>query len=180
LRELVVMSGPPGVGKSTVVSRVILKLKSAGAMVGGCTTPEKRVKGSRVGFDIRNLTDGGSAEMASVSSKLGPRVGKYRVNLANLSSVGRSALSEAARRSEVIVVDEVGPMELVSPEFKKGVFDCIESGKPMLVVVHERMEDDLLVRLRGEASLSLEVSTTNRDELADVIVQALLRGAEPR
>ena len=52
------LTGPPGVGKSTIVSRVILRLKSAGVIVGGCSTTERKVKGARVGFEVLNLTDG--------------------------------------------------------------------------------------------------------------------------
>ena len=169
------VTGSPGVGKSTVVSKVVLKLKSAGIIVGGCTTSEKRAGGARVGFEIRDLSSGRTGDLASARSKIGPRVGRYRVNLTDLANIGGVALEAASSHSELIVVDEVGPMELVSPEFRKGVRRCIDSGKPMLAVVHERLEDDLLNELRVRAKAIIALTVENREAAVDELSEALLK-----
>jgi nucleoside-triphosphatase len=169
------VTGSPGVGKSTVVSKVVMKVKSAGVIVGGCTTAEKRAGGARTGFEIRDLSSGRTGELASAASKVGPRVGRYRVNLTDLARIGGEALESASSSSEMIVVDEVGPMELVSPEFRKGVHLCIDSEKPMLAVVHERLEDDLLVELRDKAAAIITLTVENRDSAADELADALLK-----
>jgi nucleoside-triphosphatase len=156
------------------VSRVVLKLKSAGVIVGGCSTAEKKAKGARVGFEVLNLTDGTRGELASLTSSLGPRVGRYRVNLADLSAIGAAGLSKAAASSEVIVIDEVGPMELVSPEFRRGVRACLDSGRPILAVVHERLEDDLLTELRERARETIIITVENRDQAVDGLAGSLL------
>jgi nucleoside-triphosphatase len=174
LSEIWLLTGPPGVGKSTVVSRVVLRLKSAGVIVGGCVTAERRQKGTRVGFDVRDLTNGTQGELASVTRPLGPRVGKYRVNLIDLASVGAKGLSDAVAASELIVIDEAGPMELVSPEFRRALRSCMLSGKPLLAVVHEQMEDDLLMELRSLAKEVIEVSQSNRDGVADRLSEDIL------
>ncbi|MDA4126753.1 MAG: NTPase [Thaumarchaeota archaeon] len=168
------VTGPPGVGKSSLVSKVIMRLKSAGVIVGGCTTYERRSKGIRMGFEVLDLSSGRKGELASVDSKLGPRVGRYRVNLTDLAEIGAAGLVAAAVSSELIVIDEVGPMELVSPEFRRGVKKCIDSGKPVLAVVHERLEDDLLNELRGKAKLIFILSVENRDATAEEVGAALL------
>ena len=177
MSSILLVTGPPGVGKSTLVSRVVLKLKSAGVILGGCATAELRSGGSRVGFEVRDLTNGRKGELASVTSRFGPKVGRYRVNLEDLAKVGAAGVEGAASGSEVIVIDEVGPMELVSPEFRRGVQRCIESGKPMLAVVHERLEDDLLTELRSEAAATFVLTVENRDTLADEVSSALLKAA---
>jgi len=169
------VTGSPGIGKSTVVSKVALRLKSAGVIVGGCTTAEKRSGGARVGFEIRDLSSGRTGELASATSKFGPRVGRYRVNLTDLASVGGAGLEAAASGAEVIVIDEVGPMELVSPEFRRGVRRCIDSGKPMLAVAHEKLEDDLLGELRRKASSITPLTIENRDGAADELSATLLQ-----
>jgi nucleoside-triphosphatase len=174
LGSIWLVTGPPGVGKSTVVSRVVLRLKSAGLIVGGCTTTERRVKGERVGFEVRDLTNGTQGELASVARNLGPKVGKYRLNLADLASVGAKGISDAALRSELVVIDELGPMELTSPEFRKAVRSCLDSGKPILAVVHERLEDDLIIEMRSKAKEEVELSQYNRDEEADRLGKEIL------
>ena len=168
------ITGPPGVGKSTTVSKVVLKLKSSGIIVGGCSTSEMRSGGARTGFEVRDLTSGRSGQLASVSLRFGPRVGRYRVNLADLARVGAAGLEAAASSSELIVIDEVGPMELVSPEFRKAVKKCIESGRPLLAVVHERLDDDILNELRSKATAQFVLSVEDRDRVADELGAALL------
>jgi nucleoside-triphosphatase len=127
-----------------------------------------------VGFAVRDLTSGRTGELASVSSKFGPRVGRYRVNLTDLAKVGAAGLEAAAAVSEVIVIDEVGPMELVSPEFRRAVQRCILSGKPILAVVHERLEDDLLSELRSKATATVTLSVDTRNRSAEELGDALL------
>lgn len=174
------VTGPPGVGKSTAVAKVVLKLKSAGVIVGGCTTAEKRAGGVRVGFAVRDLSSGRVGELASATSKFGPRVGRYRVNLTDLAEVGAAGVSTAAASAEVVVVDEVGPMELVSPEFRRAMRSCIDSGKPMLAVAHERLDDDLLNELRSRATGLFTLSVENREEVAEELYSTLLQAAGGR
>jgi len=174
--DIWLITGPPAVGKSTLVSRVVLRLKSRGMIIGGCTTAEKRLGGVRVGFEVKDLTNGTKGELATTTGKLGPRVGKYRVNLADLAAFGAKGLSDAADHSELIVIDEIGPMELVSPDFRRAVRKCIESGKPILAVVHERLEDDLLTEFRAKAKEVVELDTNNRDEVADVLLDEIASG----
>ncbi len=140
--------------------------------MGGCLTSEKRVSGQRVGFRIRDLLTDEEGELASVTSRLGPRVGRYRVNLNDLSAVGGRALERAAREADLIVVDEIGPMELTSPDFRRSLRGCIASGKPILAVVHERMNDPLieeLKRISGETTIV--VGLENREGLVAEITR---------
>jgi nucleoside-triphosphatase len=173
------VTGPPGIGKSTLVSKIVLRLMSNGVIVGGCTTSEKRSRGERVGFEIRDLTNGTQGELASVTGKLGPRVGKYRVNLQDLASVGARGLSDAAVSSELVVMDELGPMELTSPEFRRAVRTCIDSRKPILAVVHERLEDDLIAELRSKATETLELSQDNRDAETERLAKTIAAELNP-
>ena len=172
-----VLTGPPGIGKSTIVSKLILRLKSLGVIVGGCATFERRAKGTRVGFELRDLSTGMTGELASISGRLGPKVGKYRVNLVDLSKIGAAGLSRAAASSELIVIDELGPMELVGPEFRRSVRECIDSGKPIVAVVHERLEDDLINEVKEKAARVIVLSLENRGnvvaELTDELAAAL-------
>ncbi|MDG6898299.1 MAG: NTPase [Nitrososphaerota archaeon] len=173
------ITGTPGVGKSTIVSRIVLRMKAKGMIVGGCLTAEVREKGERVGFEIRDLTSERRGRLATVKGKLGPRVGKYRVNLQDLAIIGAKGLEQAAESSELIVIDEVGPMELVSPEFRRGVKACIDSGKPMLAVIHLRLEDDLLNELKSKARKTFEVEINNRDEVEQELLAEMEREVRP-
>ena len=161
--KLWLVTGPPGIGESTLVSKVVFTVRSRGHGVGGCLTKEVRKGRERTGFRLIDLLSGNEAELASVGG-LGPRVGKYRVNISNLSKLGGGSLLGAAKIADFVVIDEVGPMELTSPEFRKGVQACLASGKPMLIVLHESMKDPLIEEISGQPNSKLiELTLHNRE-----------------
>lgn len=113
-KRLLLVTGSPGVGKTTVLLRVIEALKSKGYGVGGILSREVRSDGSRIGFEVQDLNSGRKGWLASINQQQGPQVGRYRVNLEDLNGVGVKAIGEANQSSDVVVVDEIGPMELFS------------------------------------------------------------------
>jgi nucleoside-triphosphatase len=175
------LTGPPGIGKSTVVSRVIFLVRSKGYGVGGCLTRERRRGKERIGFTIIDLMSGLEAPLASSDSALGPRVGRYRVDVRGLSGVGAVALHQAAANAELIVIDEVGPMELTSPDFKRGAEECLRSGKPVLAVVHEKMKDPLIDDIKALPDKEfIEVTLHNREGLPKSLAESILAALPPQ
>jgi nucleoside-triphosphatase len=169
------LTGPPGIGKSTLVSKVVFAVRSKGYGVGGCLTREVRKGRERTGFRLVDLLSGNEAELASITG-LGPRVGKYRVNVTNLSTLGAGSLLRAAEVADFIVVDEVGPMELTSPEFRRGVKACLASGKPMLIVLHESMKDPLMTEITEQPGAMLtELTLHNRDGTSQLLPAEIVK-----
>jgi nucleoside-triphosphatase len=170
------ITGPPGIGKSTVVAKAIYMLRSEGHGVGGCLTRERKEGRERVGFTISDLMSGREGELAAIKGSLGPRVGRYRVNVGTLASLGARALHDAAvGTAEVIVIDEIGPMELTSPEFKKAAEECFKSGKPILAVVHQHLKDPLIETIRENPDkVYIELTLHNREKLAQTITNEIL------
>ena len=150
-------------------------MRTRGLGIGGCLTKERREGRERVGFTVFDLMSGREAVLASSKKALGPRVGRYRVNIPGLVDVGARALREAAASADVVVIDEVGPMELTSPEFKRGVEACLASGKPILAVVHEQMKDPVIEEFRAMSNKTiLEVTLHNREGLAESLAEQIL------
>ncbi len=175
------LTGPPGIGKSTVVSKVIYLVRSKGYGVGGCLTKERRKGRERTGFTLIDLMSGIEGPLASSEGSLGPRVGRYRVNIKGLVDVGATALQRAAGGAEVIAIDEVGPMELTSPEFKRGVQACLRSGRPIVAVVHDKIKDPLIEQIRGLPDKEMiEVTLHNRDGLPESVARQILATLPPQ
>lgn len=172
-KGLLVVSGAPGSGKTTAVLGATRRLMEIGFSAGGCITREIRERGKRKGFEILSLTDGSTGILASVDIKEGPSIGKYRINLKSLKEVAARSVEQAADISDFIVVDEIGPMELMSPEFKKAVKKALKSVKPLLAVVHLRVKDDVAKEVRKEAEHIFVLENENRDEVADKIFNLL-------
>lgn len=108
----VLLTGRPRSGKTTAVQRVVAGFPGRAA---GFFTREVRQGGRRVGFEIVTLE--GQVSLLSHVDFSGPlRVGKYRVNLDNLHQVALPAMAPAPD-IDLIVVDEIGKMECLSPRF---------------------------------------------------------------
>jgi nucleoside-triphosphatase len=164
------LTGAPGVGKTTVLTKAVEALKADGISVGGMISREARERGIRVGFEITDLASGRHGWLAHVSQKDGPQVGKYRVNIGDLEAIGAEAIMEAAEKSAVIAIDEIGPMELFSQKFKQAVKQALEGRKTVLAVVHAKANDPLIQDAkRREDTEVFGVTLDNRGSLAKSI-----------
>jgi nucleoside-triphosphatase len=175
VKRIWLLTGEPGSGKTTALMKVVNAVKARGYTIGGVVAVEKRVRGVRVGFEVVDLLSGSRDTLASIDLKTGPRVGKYRVNLKALSDLAVKALIEAKQHCDLIVCDEIGPMEMVSPEFRRAVKEVLQSGKPMIGVIHKRMRDSMADELRASAEVEIvEIDPYRSEEAVSKILEAVL------
>lgn len=137
-------------------------------------TFEVREAGVRKGFMVTDILTGRKGILAWVGSSE-PKIGKYSVNIKELEEVGVNAINVALNDADIIVVDEVGPMELLSSKFRDIVKTLINVHKPVIGVVHYRFKDLLFKDVKGISSVEIfEVSVDNRESLAGKVVDVLL------
>jgi nucleoside-triphosphatase len=165
-KRVLLLTGAPGVGKTTVLIEIVDALKAKGVSVGGMISREVREGNVRVGFEILDLTSGKRGWLAHVNQKSGPQVGKYRVNLQDLDDIGARAITQANANCQIIAIDEIGPMELYLQKFKQAVEQALESKKPVLAVVHVKAKDPLITAAKQRADSEVfTVTLTNRASL---------------
>ncbi len=122
------LTGRPGTGKTSLIKQVVSEF---GDRAGGFYTEELRQQGTRLGFKLITL-DGQEVTLAHVNIRSHQRVGKYGVDVAALERVGVPALDRAAERCDLVVVDEIGKMELFSTRFREAVSRVIAGNKKVL------------------------------------------------
>jgi len=156
------LTGPPGVGKTTLIRKVIEPLD---IKVGGFWTEEIRSEGRRVGFRITSNV--GEDVLAHVNSPSPFRVAKYGVNVSAFERVGVAAIEEAVADADLIVMDELGRMELFSKRFQEVALRALDSPKPVLGVIQNRADPFLdSIRARSDVAV-VRVTPENRGLILD-------------
>lgn len=156
----ILLTGRPGSGKTTLIKRVVDKLTLP---ADGFYTEEIREGSERIGFRIVTL-ENEEAVLAHVRFKTAQRVGKYGIDLSALE-IGIEAVRKAARARRLVVIDEIGPMEIKSSTFRDAVEEALDSGAPVLGTISARhFPFTNAIKKRRNVSL-IEVRRTNREEL---------------
>jgi len=170
------LSGLPGVGKTTTLIKTIDILEKEGFVVGGMITEELREEGKRTGFYVLDWMTKEKEVFAHKNFESRHRVGKYGVNIEVLDRVGIGALQRAMEEADVIVIDEIGKMEVESKKFVQTVRDILEMDKHLIMTLHKKSRNPLLQEIRRRDDIRmLEVTPVNRNLLPFKIVQ-LMKG----
>lgn len=172
------ITGPPGCGKSTVLSRTAGRLEDADLTVGGLSSPDMTTLGSRVGFRIEDLASDESDVMAHVDHREGPRVGKYRVDIEAVDRISELSLSSARAEADVILIDEIAPMEVFSEVFVEQARACLDAELPVLAAIHRTATDGFIGEVKARRDVELvPVGKDNRDALPAELAERALTTA---
>ena len=159
------MTGKPGTGKTGLIKQAVTGMAGR---AGGFYTEEIRSQGTRKGFRLVTL-DGKEAILAHIKIQGCYRVGKYGVDIDALNEVGVVALEQAKQQCRLVVVDEIGRMELLSDSFRKTVLEIIDSGKWLLgtIMLNSNPWADAIKR-RAEVYLAPVTGANNQHALANL------------
>ena len=128
MKQVYLLTGRPGTGKTSLIKQAVAGMKGK---AGGFYTEEIRSQGIRQGFKLVTL-DGQDAILAHIDIDSPHRVSKYGVDIDSLDRVGVSALRQAAEQCDLVVIDEIGKMELFSANFREAVLQIIGSGRRVI------------------------------------------------
>jgi len=128
MKRVLLLTGRPGTGKTALIKEALSQTKTKS---GGFYTEEIRTGGIRQGFKIVTL-NGQETILAHVDIQSTYQVSKYKVDIDGLEKVGVCALHQALKEKNLIVIDEIGKMELLSQQFREMVVQALDSDKKVL------------------------------------------------
>ena len=156
----ILLTGKPRCGKTTMIIKMILHLKSD---VGGFFTEDFYQGNQRMGFKITNL-QGTEGILAKKGLKSRFRLRDYGINLKDLEEIGVAAIEEAVKTKQVVVIDEIGKMELFSENFRNATLKALNSKKKVLGTIQQsNLAFFKQIRARQDTAV-LELKSNNREE----------------
>lgn len=163
------LTGPPRCGKTTIIKEIIERL---GESAAGFYTEEIRRGGARVGFSLKTLS-GEQGTLSHIDFKSKHRVGKYGVNLDALDKIGSQEIERALDQNKVVIIDEIGKMELFSNGFRDAVWKALDSENPVvgtIMFVKHPFADE--VKRRRDVKI-VDVSKRSKTEVVDTIIKEI-------
>jgi nucleoside-triphosphatase len=170
------ITGLPNAGKTQALIKVIEMLEEGEQTVGGMITEPIMKKNRRMGFNILDWVTKEKDILAHVDFDSKVMVGRYKVNIEALENIGVSAIEYAGENCDIIIIDEVGRMEVESEKFVEAVKKVLEEDKPLILTLHKKSRNPLLqdIRRRDDVRI-LEVTPINRNLLPYKIIK-LMKG----
>ena len=170
------ITGLPGAGKTHALRRVIEMLETEEKVIGGMLTEPIMENDERKGFQVLNWITKEEKILAHEDFESSFTVGIYGIDIEALETIGVKAIDDATDKADVIIIDEVGKMEVESKLFVDAVKRALDTDKPLILTLHKKSRNPLLqdIRRRDDVRI-LEVTPINRNLLPYKIIK-LLKG----
>ena len=169
LKKNIFLTGAPSSGKTTVVKKVIARLRYP---ANGFYTEEERVAGRRTGFVMKTV-EGKSGYLAHQDIRSGFHIRRYGVSLENIEKIAVPSIAPCNKN--IIILDEIGKMECFSDVFKQAALKTLDS--PNIVIGTITLGGgDFILRIKNRGDIEIhEVTQENRDSLPDLIMDRVAR-----
>ncbi len=144
MNKKILVTGPPRSGKSTLVVKLIEYFSDRKYTIHGFLTPEVRRDGNRIGFDIEDINTrkrGKLARIGNYNTKY--KLGRYCIFIEEFENLISKLEDMVFHKGELLVIDEIGKMELFSRKFQNLINDFFHSDTKIIATIGQKIEHPL-------------------------------------
>ena len=166
------LSGEPGVGKSTLLARVIETLRrSTDWQISGLITHEiLNAAGERTGFQTSTLDGSRSGVLAALQPN-----GKFLLNHTTMETLILPTIEEGMHSADLLVIDEIGSIQLQSEKFLPVIEQALSMTTLNILGTIALAGDPNLAVIRSHPRMQVvEITLDNRNGLVEDIAGKFL------
>jgi len=166
-RKNLLVTGLPGVGKTTLIKKLAESLKSLHPI--GFYTEEIREAGERNGFELVSL-EGKRALLSHKGIRSLHRVGAYKVDIKGFEDF-LDSISFFNPLARLVIIDEIGKMECLCDQFVKLLEEILDSEKWVIATIALK-GSGLIEKIKKRQNIRLfEITQENKDALFSEILE---------
>ncbi len=143
-KPVFIITGETRSGKTTFLTNIINSLQENNVKVGGIISQGYDKNGERSHFEIKNIITGEKTLLCDrIPSKEKINTGRFFFYPKGIE-FGTKAINDAVSQSDLIVIDEIGPLELKGKGWYEVIDKALKANKPMIWVVRKKIIDKVL------------------------------------
>ena len=175
LPSIIIISGNIQEGKTTFVEKVINRLKRKGIAVGGFLSKVIYQNDERTGYQLFDLNTERRELLCTVDEH--PQwnhYGKFYFNPKG-QELGVDILKNISEESQLIVIDEIGPLELGGEGWSAAIDELVRnSARPMIWVVREHLVEKIARKWTvGEVYHFMLHDSPRAEEVEEVVLKII-------
>lgn len=171
------ITGLVGSGRTDLLLTLVNMLEAEDVKIGGVIT-EPVVEDEKVtGFKMVDYITKEEALIAGTRITSKARINEFGIDLDILGLFSVNAIKRAVYHSDLVIIDEIGRIQLKSEYFNKAVLNALKSSKPIIMTIYRKSRSALLQDIRRRDDIRmLEVTPVNKGILPFKIFKVLIEG----
>lgn len=144
MNRKILITGPPRSGKSTLIIKLIDYFCNLNYKIHGFLTPEVRKDGNRIGFDIEDINSRERGKLARIGNyTTNYKLGRYHIFIEEFEEIISKLENIEFRALDLIIIDEIGKMELFSKKFQNLINKFFHSNIKIIATIGQRIKHPL-------------------------------------